>query len=122
MTLNRNARLDAALMLAALLLSIGLRLNTGVIAVNDGRGWDGMDYAAMLTSGYDPRFANTALRPFVVVLNMPAYQLLKSPVAAFGAMNLIYGAVLCLAVCRLFARYNPSEVARTLMVLNLFLC
>ena len=122
MSVSRNARIDAALALTAVALLAGLRLVTGTIPVNGGRGWDGMDYAAMLTSSFDAGSANSALRPFVVVLTMPAHWLLGSPVAAFGLMNLLFAAVLSLAVCRLFTRYNPDAGARALLVVNLFLC
>ena len=122
MTVSRNARIDAALALMAVTLLAGLRQVTGAIPVNDGRGWDGMDYSAMLTSGFDAGSANSALRPFVVVLTMPAHWLLDSPVAAFAVMNLVFAAILSLAVCRLFARYNPDAGARALLVVNLFLC
>jgi len=122
MTPGRNARVDTALAVAAMTLFVAVRQMTGRIPVNDGRGWDGMDYAAMLTSGFDAGSANSALRPLVVLLTMPAQWILDSPVAAFKAMNLLFAGILSVAVCRLFARYNPSVGARTLIVANLFLC
>lgn len=54
MMLSRNARIDAALAAAGMTVLVAVRQMTGRIPVNDGRGWDGMDYAAMLTSGFDP--------------------------------------------------------------------
>jgi hypothetical protein len=122
MTVSRNARVDGALALLAVALLVALQQMTGAITVNEGHGWDGADYAAMLTDTLTEGTANTALRPFVVLINRPAYWLLDSAVGAFRAMNFVFGAVLCVAMCRLFARYNPSERARALLVVNLFLC
>jgi hypothetical protein len=108
MMLSRNARIDAALAAAGMTVFVAVRQMTGRIPVNDGRGWDGMDYAAMLTSGFDAGSANSALRPLVVLLTMPAQWILDSPVAAFKTMNLLFVGILSVAVCRLFARYNPA--------------
>lgn len=122
MTLSRDTRVDAALMLAALLLLFALQRVTGTIEVHEGRGWDGVDYAAMLRSSLTDGSPNAALRPLVVLLDRPAYWLLDSEVNAFRVMNFFYAGLMSIAVCRLFARYNPATGARALLVLNLFLC
>lgn len=121
-TASRDTRVDVALALAAVLLLFALQRLTGSIEVNEGRGWDGTDYAAMLRESLGDGTANTALRPLVVLLNRPAYWLLDSAVSAFRVMNFLYAALLSLAACRLFARYNPNAGARALLVVNLFLC
>jgi hypothetical protein len=122
MTVSRDTRVDAGLTLVALLLLLALQRMTGAIEVNSGRGWDGADYAAMLSDGLTEGTANTALRPLVVLLTRPAYWLLESEVTAFRVMNFLFAGLLSVATCRLFARYNPSIGARTLLVINLFLC
>jgi len=121
-SLTRDTRVDVALALAAVLLLFALQGVTGAIQVNEGRGWDGADYAVMLRDSLTSGTANTALRPLVVLLNRPAYRLLGSEVSAFRVMNFLYAALLSVAACRLFARYNPRVGARALLVLNLFLC
>ena len=102
-----------------MLLLFVMERATGRIPVNEGRGWDGVDYSNML-NGWDHGTVNTALRPLIVLVNRPAYRLAKDPVAAFRAMNYVYIGVLCFAVCLLFDRYSTDTAAKVLLVLNLF--
>jgi hypothetical protein len=118
----RGHALNVALALIAVLLLVATRRATGEIPVNDGRGWDGMDYAAMLSDGLRSGSANAALRPLVVVANRPAYWLLGSPIRAFRAMNYLYLGLLAFALCRLFDRYGGDRLAKTLVIVNVFLC
>ena len=92
---------------------------TGRIPINEGRGWDGVDYSNML-NGWDHGTVNTGLRPLIVYLNRPAYRLVRDPVGAFRAMNFVYIGVLCFTVCLLFDRYSKDTAAKVLLVLNLF--
>jgi hypothetical protein len=92
------------------------------IPVNEGAGWDGADYAAILRGDYSTATANTALRPLIVAANRPAYAVFGSAIRAFRAMNLVYTAVLCFTLCALFDRYNRDQRLKALLVGNLFLC
>jgi len=105
--------------MAAVLLLVFMERVTGRIGVNEGRGWDGVDYSNML-NGWDHGTVNTALRPLIVLVNRPAYRLMKDPVGAFRAMNYLYIGVLCFSVCLLFDRYSRDTAAKVLLVLNLF--
>lgn len=117
--IGRNLLVNAALAVAAVLLLVLMERATGRIAVNEGRGWDGVDYSNML-NGWDHGTVNTALRPLIVRVNRPAYRVLKDPVSAFRAMNFVYIGVLGFAICLLFDRYSSDTAAKSLLVLNLF--
>jgi hypothetical protein len=116
---SRRTLVNALLVVVAVLLLVLMERVTGRIAVNEGRGWDGVDYSNML-NGWDHGSVNTALRPFIVRINRPAYRILKEPVSAFRAMNVVYIGLLCLGVCLLFDRYSNDTTAKSLLVLNLF--
>lgn len=92
---------------------------TGRVPANEGRGWDGMDYAAMLEA-LNGGNVNTALRPLIVIANRPAYRRFGNPVTAFRAMNYLYVALAAFAICLLFDRYSRDAVAKVLLALNLF--
>jgi hypothetical protein len=117
--LGRTVVVNAALAISAVHLLVVMERVTGRIAINEGHGWDGVDYSIML-NGWEHGTVNTALRPLIVQVNRPAYRLLKDPVRAFRAMNYVYIGVLCLAVCLLFDRYSTDAAAKVLLVLNLF--
>ena len=76
-----------------MLLLVLMERVTGRIAINEGRGWDAVDYSNMLNR-WDHETVNTALRPLIVRVNRPVYRLLKDPVSAFRAMNVVYIGVL----------------------------
>jgi hypothetical protein len=118
--IGRSVLVNAALVVVAVLLLALMERVTGRVPANEGRGWDGVDYSNML-NGWDHGTVNTALRPLIVRLNRPVYGLLKDPVSAFRAMNYVYIALLCCAVCLLFDRYSSDTAAKSLLVLNLFL-
>ena len=118
---NSPFKINAALVAAALLLFAGVSMLTGRLTENDGFGWDGEIYGRMLSRGWDQGIPQTAVRPLVLVLNWPAYYLTGDALAAFVWMNYFYLAVLCVALCVLFARYNHRVSDRTLFLGNLFL-
>lgn len=111
---------NAGLALTAVLLLFVMERFTGRIQINEGRGWDGVDYSNMLNR-WDHGTVDTSLRPLVVVANRPAYRLTRDPVTAFRLMNFLYIGVLCFAVCLLFDRYSSDIAAKILLVLNLFI-
>ncbi len=113
---------NAALALLAVMLLLFMRQMSREIPVNEGVGWDGADYAAILRGDYSTATANTALRPLIVFANRPAYIVFGSAIRAFRVMNLLYIAVLCFSLCGLFDRYNQDQRLKVLLVFNLFLC
>ena len=85
MTLSRNARVDAALAAVGMTVFVAVRQMTGRIPVNDGRGWDGMDYAAMLTSGFDAGSANSAAKAFRTITFRHCSAFSRSPSKAIAS-------------------------------------
>ncbi|HVG54874.1 MAG TPA: hypothetical protein VM846_10610 [Vicinamibacterales bacterium] len=117
--IRRSVMVNAGLALTAVLLLFVMERVTGRIQINEGRGWDGVDYSNMLNR-WDHGTVDTSLRPLVVVANRPVYRLTRDPVTAFRLMNFLYIGVLCFAVCLLFDRYSSDVAAKVLLVLNLF--
>ena len=95
---------------------------TGQIEVNNGRGWDGGEYATMLEEGWTEGTVNTALRPLIVLLNRPAFSLTGNAVQAFRLMNFVYVALLCLSLCLLLDVYGIGAGIKALVVTNVLLC
>ena len=117
--IGRAAIVNAGLALSAVLLLVVIEQFTGRIQVNEGRGWDGVDYSNML-NGWDHGTVDTSLRPLIVLANRPVYRVVREPVTAFRLMNFLYTGVLCFAVCLLFDRYSSDTAAKILLVVNLF--
>lgn len=93
-----------------------------VIEVGGGLGFDGANYAQMMSGSLAEGTAATRLRPLIVLLNRPVYWLTKSPLFAFGLMNHVYAAALWYQVCALYRRFDPRPIGRLLIVVNLSLC
>lgn len=118
---RRRLAVNAALVALTLALFAVIGSATGRITVRGGYGWDGDDYADMLEDGWTEGTPNTALRPLVVVMNWPVYRLTRDAIATFRAMNYVYVALLCLAICLLFDRYSDDAAAKALLVVNVML-
>ncbi|MEQ1895988.1 MAG: hypothetical protein ABL971_01215 [Vicinamibacterales bacterium] len=114
---------NLALALLSVVLFWLISIPTGAIDVGDGAGWDGSEYAAMLDQGVGGGGANTALRPMVVLLNLPAYLVLgRNPVAAFQVMNVFYVAWLTFVLCALLDHYGSTPWSKAWFVTNLSAC
>jgi len=98
-----------------------LALAHDIIAVRGGLGFDGADYAAMLTT-LGAGSAATRLRPLVILLNRPVYLVTSSAVFSFGLMNHVYAFVLWYQLCQLYKRIDPRPLGRLLLVVTLSLC
>jgi hypothetical protein len=83
-----------------------LHLNVGLIPVSDGLGWDGEEYARMLGRGWDRGGTNTALRPMIVWLAQPAFEMTRSVVRAFDLTNYVYVGLLAFLYLRVMERYG----------------
>jgi hypothetical protein len=98
-----------------------LALAHDIIAVRGGLGFDGADYARMLTS-LDNGTAATRLRPLIVLVNRPAYLITKSAVFSFALMNHAYSFMLWYQLCQLYKRIDPRPLGRLFLVVTLALC
>jgi hypothetical protein len=98
-----------------------LAVTHDIIAARGGLGFDGVNYAQMLTALRDGT-AMTRLRPLVVLLNRPAYHVTKSAVFAFGLMNHAYACMLWYQLCQLYKRVDPRPLGRLFLIVTLSLC
>ena len=118
---------NAALAVVAAVMLLAMEAATGRIPVNEGKGFDGTDYATMLDDishgAPDPK-----LRPAIVVANRPAYAWTGNAVDAFRLMNYLYAGLLSWLVCVLFDRYASAGGAaswigpamKAVLIVNLF--
>jgi hypothetical protein len=117
---------NAALAIVAAAMLLAMEAATGRIPVNGGRGFDGTDYAAMLDDlGHGA--VDAKMRPAIVVINRPAYEITDDAIEAFQAMNYLYAGLLSWFVCVLFDRYAAGAAAswtrpalKALLIANLF--
>jgi hypothetical protein len=93
-----------------------LHVTSGRITVGDGLGWDGEEYARMLQRGWDRGGANTALRPMIVWLAQPAYELTRNVVKAFDITNYVYVGLLTFLFSCFMQRYGASILTRAVVI------
>src|SRR6185503_142007 len=115
----RHTGMTRHLMLAivAVVMFGALHLNVGLIPVGDGLGWDGEEYARMLRRGWDRGGTNTALRPMIVWLAQPAFEMTRDVVRAFDITNYVYVGLLAFLYSRFMERYGASMLTCALAVL-----
>lgn len=101
-----------ALALAAVVIFGALHVPLGRMPVNDGQGWDGIDYAAMLENGWAAGGPNTQLRPLIIWLAQPAYAVTGSVAQAFDVTNYVYIGLLVFLCSMLLEWYGASTLVR----------
>jgi hypothetical protein len=113
----------AALGLMAAVLLLVLSRVTGLIPVNQGRGYDGAYYAQMIESGFDSGPPGMRLRPVVLLINEKVNtHVFHDPLATFRAMNVVYAGALAILLGALCRHHGGSPATVGVLVLNLFLC
>jgi len=120
-TVSSDHRNDILVAAAGTAVFTYLALAHDIIAVRGGLGFDGRDYAQMLTA-LSAGTAATRLRPLIVLLDRPAYLATRSAIFAFGLMNHVYAFMLWYQVCQLYKRIDPRPLGRLLVVVTLSLC
>jgi hypothetical protein len=110
-----------------LVTAIGLLLfgiinaGSGRIEANDGLGWDGRQYAHMVTARiYDGTVA-TQTRPLLPLLTRVPHSAGLDIVRAFEVMNFVYAALLYLSLCLILDLYDVSLVHKTYFVITVAL-
>jgi hypothetical protein len=110
-----------ALALVALLIFAALHLTTGRLTVGNGEGWDGTDYARMLSDGWFAGTVHTRLRPLIVWINTPLYWWVGNAVTTFDAMNFVYTGLLAFVLSMLLRRYGATTATRAVVIVCLVL-
>ena len=110
-----------------LITAIGLILfgavnaGSGRLEANDGLGWDGRQYAHMVTARiYDGTVA-TQTRPLLPLLTRVPYKAGLEIVPAFEVMNFVYGAALYFSLAMILDLYDVSPVHKAYFVITVAL-
>jgi hypothetical protein len=106
------------LLIAAMGLTIFAALNalTGRVDANEGLGWDGRQYAHMVTDRLVDGTANTQARPLLPLLTRLPHAAGFGLIRAFEVMNFLYAAVLYLFLCLTFDLYGTSTLYKAYFV------
>jgi hypothetical protein len=118
----RPVSVNAALGLVALAIFFVMALRTGRIDVNDGLGYDGLDYASMVREGLGAGTEFTRLRPLVIVLAWIPYYFTQDVVRSFWILNSIFVFLQAYVIARLADLYGIDKVAKIYLVVSLALC
>ena len=106
----------------ALVIFAVLHARTGRVEANDGLGWDGRQYAHMVTGGLKDGTGSTQTRPLLPLLTRIPYKAGLDLVRAFQVMNFLYVAALCFFLCLLFDRHGVAQAYKTYFVVTVTLC
>ena len=129
----RRLAVNVALVCVALLLLWTISLRSGRIEKEEGLGYDGVGYAAMVIRSFSDGNTNQQLRPLVLAFNQLAYdQIFHDPgdegdpakirdaIRAFHFMNFVWGALLALVLCAILDQYGASSVHKLIFIGNIF--
>jgi len=112
------------LVIAAIGLTVfaGLNARTGRVDANDGLGWDGRQYAHMVTDRIYDGTANTQTRPLLPLLTRLPYAAGLDIIPAFQVMNFVYAGVLYLFLCLILDLYDVALVYKGYFIVSVALC
>ena len=105
-----------------LTLFAGLNARTGRLDANDGLGWDGRQYAHMVTGGLKDGTASTQTRPLLPLLTRLPYKAGLDIIPAFQWMNFVYAAALYLFLCLILDHYGTAPAYKAYFVATVALC
>ena len=104
-----------------LLLFAVLNTGSGRIEANDGLGWDGRQYAHMVTARiYDGTVA-TQTRPLLPIITRLPYYAGLEVVPSFEVMNFVYAAALYFSLALILDLYDTSSVQKAYFVVTVAL-
>jgi hypothetical protein len=105
-----------------LVLFAGLTVRSGRVEANDGLGWDGRQYAHMVTDRVLDGTIATQTRPLLPLLTRIPYYAGLDVITAFQFMNFVYAAALYFFLCRLLDLYDVAPVYKVYFVVTVALC
>src|SRR5262245_42805213 len=105
-----------------LTLFAALNVRGGRVEANDGLGWDGRQYAHMVTGGLRDGTASTQVRPILPLLTRIPYKAGLDIIPAFQLMNLLWMAILCFALCLIFDLHGVEAAYKGYFVASVALC
>jgi hypothetical protein len=112
------------LLIAAMGLTVFAALNalSGRVDANDGLGWDGRQYAHMVTDRLVDGTVATQTRPLLPLLTRIPYAAGLDIVSAFQFMNVVYAAALYFSLCLILDLYGVATRYKLYFVAIVALC
>ncbi len=97
-------------------------LRSGRIEANDGLGWDGRQYAHMVTGHLNEGTVATQTRPLLPLVARIPHAAGLDIISAFQVLNVIYAAVLYFFICRILDLYRIAALHKAFFVATVALC
>jgi hypothetical protein len=113
---------NLAIVALGLMLFASLNARSGRVEANDGLGWDGRQYAHMVTGRVQDGTVATQTRPLLPLLTRIPYYAGLDVITAFQVMNFVYAAVLYYSLCLLLDLYDVTAVHKAYFVATVALC
>ena len=111
-----------ALAFVGLLLFQTLTLTSGQIVVGDGLGWDGQQYASLMTDGLDQGSVVPRSRPLLPLLTRIPHALGLGVIESFELMNGVYAFTLYFFIALIMDLYDTRMRVKAIVIGNLALC
>jgi len=105
-----------------LILFAALNVRSGRVEANDGLGWDGRQYAHMVTARITDGTVATQTRPLLPFLTRLPYYAGFDVIPAFQVMNVVYAAALYFFLCLILDVYGVASIYKTYFVVTVALC
>jgi len=99
-----------------------VNLRSGRIEANDGLGWDGRQYAHMVTGRLNDGTVPTQTRPLLPLLTRVPHAAGLDVIPAFQVVNLLAAAVLYFFLCRILDLHRVAAVYKAYFVATVALC
>jgi hypothetical protein len=116
-----TARVNVVIALLGLALFGAVLATSGRVTVNDGEGWDGSAYAAMVRGRLADGNVPTQTRPLIPLVARLAYKAELNVVDAFHVTNIVSAFALYLLTCLILDRYRVGTLEKAFFVANLAL-
>jgi hypothetical protein len=105
-----------------LILFATLNVRSGRVEANDGLGWDGRQYAHMVTARITDGTVATQTRPLLPFLTRLPYYAGFDVIPAFQVMNFVYAAALYFFLCLILDSYAVAGIYKTYFIVTVALC
>jgi hypothetical protein len=120
---SRCTVLNLALATAAVVLLNILVRTSGHIELNDGLGFDGVQYGSMVERGLTAGTPNTRLRPVVIILAWLPYHFTGDVIRSFRILNYVWAFLGAYLIAKLHDHYQPARILeKVYLILSLALC
>jgi hypothetical protein len=113
---------NIAITVVGLTLFAVVNLLSGRVEANDGLGWDGRQYAHMVTDRVVDGTARTQSRPLLPLVTRIPYAAGLGIIPAFQLMNVLYAGVLYFFLCRILDLSSVATAYKAYFVATVALC